>query len=81
MWRTEPKRQRGDVMLDDDFCRLYIVLESFLDENKDVAYRCIIVCDWSMTEHRPNYPGQRVTFGNGVELDKVVGRVELPPTL
>lgn len=71
------------MLLDDDYSRLYIVLRTWWSPNTHGgnAFRCLIVADWSDGDSHPNVPGEIVTFGPGVDMDKLVTYLELPSTL
>lgn len=76
-----PKRARGDVLVDDEYSRLYIVLSSWwCDELSNNQYKVLIVADWS-SEETPNYPGQIRDFGEGIHDDALVGHVDLPANM
>lgn len=72
-------------MLDDEFCRLYIVLSTCWREDGVISanwYRSLIVADWSHgMDRRPNHPGEIIEFGEGVEDDVCLCYVELPVTM
>ncbi len=79
--KKEPKHVRGDVLVDDEFSRLYIVLSSRWDDELSYnQYKVLIVADWS-SEEVPNHPGEVVDFGEGIHDDAHVGRVELPASM
>lgn len=72
---------RGDILLDDTYSRLYVVLSSrWSDKLSYTQYKVLIIADWS-TEEAPNHPGERIDFGEGVHDDELVGHVELPATM
>ena len=76
-----PRFKRGALLLDDNFCRLYIVLHTWWapNEHGGNAFRCLIVADWS--DGVQNVAGQIVTFGPGVDEDKLMEYIELPDEL
>jgi hypothetical protein len=79
--RKEPKHVRGDILLDDEYSRLYIVLSSrWCNELAYNQYRVLIVADWSIEED-PSSPGEILDFGEGIHDDALVGHVELPANM
>lgn len=81
--KKPPRFTRGALLLDDQFCRLYIVLRTWWSPNihGGNAFRCLIVANWSESDDRPNLPGEVVTFGPGVDEDKLMSYVHLPDGL
>ncbi len=81
MKRVFPKR--GDVMLDP--WRLYVVL-CVDDSSITFKHRCYdtlilaVLVDDEIGEHC-GYAGQLRHWGEGVESDTIIGRVELPATM
>jgi len=71
---------RGDVLLDDEFSRLYIVLNTRWHEHLGRQYQVLIVADWA-PDGASNYPGQKCDWGGGVEEDMLVGQIELPANI
>ena len=79
--KKEPKHVRGDILIDDAYSRLYVVLSSrWCDDLSYIMYKVLIIADWSI-EEAPNHPGERVDFGEGVHDDVFVGCVELPANM
>ena len=78
--KQAPKFKRGALLLDDKFCRLYIVLRSWWSPtiHGGNAFRCLIVADWSSDDMKPNVPGEIVTFGPCVDNDKLMLYLQLP---
>lgn len=79
--RKKSRYHRGDVLLDDQYSRLYVVLKSWWSPKYAQQYKALIVADWSVGLENPNFPGQIVQFGPAVEEDVLVGHVELPANM
>lgn len=77
-----PHFVRGDVVLDDEFSRLYVVLKTWWCEELGRRYKVLVVADWGFNvSGYPNHVGQMFTFGDGVTNDIALGKVKLPVTL
>ncbi len=70
---------RGDVLIDDEFSRLYIVLKTWWSTTYGRQYKVVIIADWS--GDAVNFPGDVCQWGEGVEEDALVGQVELPANM